>query len=111
MLELWSSVLGQAIMERRHGHLPPLWCAKLKWGRTMPEAPTGRATPDGSPSTPAELRIAARALAGRLDWPPARSGHLFVRSLGQILQDERVYEGSQYPPPTVFGSGDTGTWF
>ena len=98
MLELWSSVLGQAIMERRHGHLPPLWCAKLKWGRTMPEAPTGRATPDGSPSTPAELRIAARALAGRLDWPPARSGYLFVRSLGQILQDERVYEGSQYPP-------------
>lgn len=31
MLELWSSVLGQAIMERRHGHLPPLRWPELKW--------------------------------------------------------------------------------
>jgi len=64
----------------------------------MTEDPRGSAVADGSPCTPAELRVAARALAGRLDWPPARSGYVFVRSLGQILQDERVYEGSQYPP-------------
>jgi hypothetical protein len=30
MLELWSSVLGQAIVERSYGHLPTLWWPELK---------------------------------------------------------------------------------
>ncbi len=53
---------------------------------------------DGNPRTPEELRLAARDLASRLDWPPASHGNKFVRWLGVIFRDERQYQGGAYPP-------------
>lgn len=62
--------------------------------------PIGGDKSDGqrSPRSPEELRVAARSLASRLDWPPARSGYLSVRWVSRILQDEREYQGDPYPP-------------